>query len=205
MRFKTLYASAATAALLCLGLGASASAATFTIDPGNVTITGADFCIFGDCKLEGVIQGKSFDLDTVGQTTTIADLFDWQILTSNRFTSGVGGYGVSATLNFSQPSAASSGSNSGYAGFITVGGVVSAGTLIWTSGTGSVSFDEGYTLNYALADSLAFGLGKETQTGAAFELTQAPAPVPLPASALLLLAGVGAMGGLRARRHRKAS
>lgn len=203
MRARSLYASVATAALLGLCLGAAASAATFTIDPGHVSIIGEDFCLLGDCTLKGVIKGGSFDLDAVGDTARIDDLFDWKVLTTNRFTSGVGGYGVSATLNFSQPSV-SSASNNGYAGFLTLGGVVTGGILTWTNVPDDVIFAEGYKLAYSLDDTLKFGFGNSTQTGGSFTLTQAPSPVPLPASALLLLAGVGGLGSLR-RRNRKAA
>lgn len=182
-----------------------ASAATFTIDPGDVTVSGGDFCFPGNCKLDGSIKGGSFDLDTVGATATLSDLFDWQVVTSSPWASGVGKYHVNATLNFSSPSPAST-SGSGYAGFITLLGSVSGGVLAWTSGSGMVDFADGYRLSYTLKDALKLGFGTGTTTGATFTLEEAPAPapVPLPASALLLLGGMGVLGGMRAKRQRTA-
>ena len=194
-----------TAASLATALSASiASAATFTIDPGDVTISGGDFCFPGNCKLDGSIKGGSFDLDTVGDTATLSDLFDWQVLTSSPWATGAGKYHVNATMNFSSPSPAST-SASGYAGFITLLGSVSAGALAWTSGSGIVDFTDGYRLSYTLKDALKLGFGTGTTTGASFTLEETPAPVPLPASALLLLGGMGVLGGFRARRQRAAA
>ena len=80
-----------------------ASAATFTIDPGDVTVSGGDFCFPGNCKLDGSIKGGSFDLNNAGDTATLSDLFDWQVVTSSPWASGAGKYLVNATLNFSSP------------------------------------------------------------------------------------------------------
>ena len=193
-----------TAASLATALSASiASAATFTIDPGDVTISGGDFCFPGNCKLDGSIKGGSFDLDAVGDTATLSDLFDWQVLTSSPWATGAGKYHVNATLNFSSPSPAST-SASGYAGFITLLGSVSGGVLAWTSGSGIIDFSDGYKLSYTLKDALKLGFGTGTTTGASFALEEVPAPVPLPASALLLLGGMGVLGGIRAKRKRAA-
>lgn len=182
-----------------------ASAATFTIDPGDVTVSGGDFCFPGNCKLDGSIKGGSFDLNNAGDTATLSDLFDWQVVTSSPWASGAGKYHVNATLNFSSPSPAST-SGSGYAGFITLLGSVSGGVLAWTSGSGIVDFTDGYRLSYTLKDALKLGFGTGTTTGATFTLEEAPAPapVPLPASALLLLGGMGVLGGMRAKRQRTA-
>lgn len=194
--------AAALATTLSVGV---ASAATFTIDPGDVSVSGSDFCFPGDCKLDGAVLGGSFDLNTVGESTTLADLFDWQVLLTNPWASGAGAYTVNVGLNFSSPSSASVG-GSGYAGFITVLGTVTGGILKWTSGSGSVDFSDGHVLNYSFKDAAELGFGTGTTTGATFTLAEAPdpAPVPLPASALLLLGGMGALGGIRARRNRKA-
>lgn len=193
-----------TAASLATALSVSiASAATFTIDPGKVTVSGKDFCPFADCELVGEVAGGSFDLDTVGQSASLDDLFNWEVLLSKPWATGVGAYNVSVNLNFSSPSDASAG-GSGYAGFATLAGKISGGFLKWVSGSGTVDFADGYKLSYTLADAVELGFGTETATGASFTLEQTPAPVPLPASALLLIGGMGALGGLRARRKRNA-
>jgi hypothetical protein len=193
-----------TAASLATALSVSiASAATFTIDPGDVTVSGGDFCFPGNCKLDGSIKCGSFDLNTVGETASLSDLFDWQVLTTSPWATGAGKYSVNATLNFSSPSPAST-SGSGYAGFITLLGSVSAGALAWTSGSGIVDFTDGYRLSYTLKEALKLGFGTGTTTGASFTLEETPAPVPLPASALLLLGGMGVLGGIRAKRQRTA-
>lgn len=193
-----------TAASLATALSVSiASAATFTIDPGDVTVSGGDFCFPGNCKLDGSIKGGSFDLNTVGEIASLSDLFDWRVLTTSPWATGAGKYSVNATLNFSSPSPAST-SGSGYAGFITLLGSVSAGVLAWTSGSGIVDFTDGYRLSYTLNDALKLGFETGTTTGASFTLEEAPAPVPLPASALLLLGGMGVLGGIRAKRQRTA-
>lgn len=192
-----------TAATLATALSVSiASAATFTIEPGDVTVTGKDFCFPGDCKLDGAVRGNSFDLNTVGETASVDDLFDWQVLLTKSWASGGGKYSVNVDLNFSSPSNAAAG-GSGYAGFITVLGTITGGILKWTAGTGSVDFGDGHVLSYSFKDAAELGFGTGTTTGATFTLTEAPAPVPLPASALLLLGGVGALGGIRARRKRQ--
>lgn len=200
MTITKFLSTAAVAALLVSG---AASAATFTIDAGDINVSGGDFCFPGNCILDGAIAGGSFDLSNVGDTASLNDLFDWNVILSNNWASGAGAYSVNATLNFSSPSAAST-SGAGYAGFVTLLGSISAGALHWTSGTGSVSFDEGYVLGYSFHDALELGFGTGATTGASFTLTEAPAPIPLPASALLLVAGVGALGAVRAKRCNQA-
>ncbi|MBB1492634.1 VPLPA-CTERM sorting domain-containing protein [Paracoccus sp. MC1854] len=191
--------AAALAAALSVG---TASAATFTIERGDVNVKGQDFCVLGDCKLEGVVLKNSFDLDTVGESANIDSLFDWNIALTSPWTIGKGVYDVQVSLNFSSPSDATAG-GSGHAGFFTAFGKVSGGALKWSDGSGTVAFGDGHVLNYSFKDALAFGLGSGTTTGATFTLAQAPAPVPLPASALLLLAGMGALGSVRAYRKHK--
>lgn len=180
-----------------------ASAATFTIEPGDVTITGKDFCFPGDCKLDGAVLGGNFDLSTVGEIKAVDDLFDWQVLLTHPWASGAGAYSVNVNLNFSSPSSEVA-EGTGHAGFITAFGTITKGVLEWTSGSGSLNFADGHVLNYSFKDALKFGFGTGTTTGATFTLAETPAPVPLPASVLLLLGGVGALGGIRARRKRKA-
>lgn len=200
MKNLTLAAALMGATLLP---ASGALAATFTIDPGSVTVSGADFCVFGKCELEGVVQGGSFDLDSIGQTATLDSLFDWNIDTTG-WATGAGVYSVSAQLNFSAPTSAAT-SGSGYAGFIVLGGSISAGALTWTDGSGSVSFGtDSYALDYKLFDVLQGGFGTSTTSGASFTLTDMPAPVPLPASAVLLAGGVAAFGALRRRKAAKA-
>lgn len=199
MNIRKLFTTTSLAALASVAIAAGASAATFTIDAGDVTVSGVDFCAPGDCKLEGAVTGGSFDLSNVGDSATLDSLFDWDILLTNPWASGVGGYSVNVTLNFSEPSPASA-NGSGYAGFVTLLGTVSAGALHWTNGVGNVAFADGYALGYKLHDALEFGLGLSTETGATFTLTDMPAPVPLPASALLLMAGVGAFAAYRRRK-----
>lgn len=202
MKNLTLAAALMGATLLP---ASGALAATFTIDPGSVTVSGVDLCVLGNCELKGVVQGGSFDLDSIGQTATLDKLFDWDIDTT-RWATGGGVYKVTAQLNFSAPTAATT-SGSGYAGFIVLGGALSAGALTWTDGSGSVSFGtDSYALDYKLFNVLKGGFGTSTTSGASFTLTDmpAPAPVPLPASALLLAGGVAAFGALRRRKAAKA-
>lgn len=204
MNIKTLAAASSFALLAALG---TASAATFTIEPGSASVNGLDICWPGDCELVGGVNTTSFDLDTAGQSETISDLFTWSIDSTSNWATGLGGYDVEVTLNFSSPTSASA-NNSGYAGFVVAAGHLSAGGLLWNNGgTGSVDFGDGHVLSYQLDNVLAFGLGTSTTSGGTFTLVQAPevAPVPLPASALLLMGGVGALGGLRARRKAKAA
>ena len=87
MSFCKVLAAASLATALNVSI---ASAATFTIDAGDVTVSGGDFCFPGDCKLDGSIKGGSFDLNTVGATANLSDLFDWRVLTTSRSATGVG-------------------------------------------------------------------------------------------------------------------
>ncbi|MBK4215073.1 VPLPA-CTERM sorting domain-containing protein [Paracoccus caeni] len=204
MTIRKFATATSLAALASLAIASGASAATFTIDSGDITVSGADFCVPGDCTLDGAVNGGTFDLSSVGESVTLNDLFNWEILVTNPLATGFGAYGINVTLNFSSPSSAS-GDGEGLGGFVTLLGTVSAGALLWTVGTGSVDFAEGYQLAYELHDELEFGIGLETTTGASFTLTQIPAVVPLPATALLLMGGVGALGGVGYRRRRKAA
>jgi hypothetical protein len=177
----------------------AASAVTFTVDPGNVSVTGVDFCLPGNCTLEGVVTGGSFDLNSVGESYNFSDLFDWDIENTgwfSQFNTGGGVYSISAVLNFSSPSSASGG-GSGYAGFATLLGTVSAGFINWTDATGTVDFG-GIELDFALHDAADIGCGTGASSGATFTL----AAVPVPAGGLLL---IGALGGLAALRRRKAA
>lgn len=201
-----MFRKAITAAVLAMTvtLGAvAAQAATFTIDPGNVTVSGTDFCFPGDCTLQGAVTGGSFDLNNVGDSASLSDLFDWDIVLSGfgkKFTSGIGVYNVAVDLAFSAPTPAIVSAN-GAAGFVTLMGQVSAGVLTWANATGTVSFGtDSYVLNYTLWDVVTGGFGTSTTSGATFALAQAPSAVPLPASALLLLGSLGGLGVLRRRR-----
>jgi hypothetical protein len=189
---------------LTVTLGAvAAQAATFTIDPGNVTISGTDFCFPADCTLQGAVTGGSFDLNNVGDSASLSNLFDWDIVISGlgaRFTSGAGIYDVAVDLAFSAPMPAIATAN-GAAGFVTLLGQVSGGVLTWANATGVVAFGkDSYVLNYTLWDVVTGGFGTSTSSGATFALAQAPSTVPLPASALLLLGSLGGLGLLRRRR-----
>ena len=200
MNLRVLLSASATAALLSASAGL---ATTFTIDSGTVSVSGVDLCAPGDCVLTGVVQQTSFPLNNVGDSLHIGDLFDWSIAATSPWATGGGIYNINAVLNFSAPSSASA-TGSGYAGFATFLGTVSAGVLKWTSGTGTVDFAEGYKLSYSLDDAAKIGFGTGASTGGTFTLDQDVAPVPLPATALLLMAGVGALGGIGANRRRAA-
>jgi hypothetical protein len=199
MFVSRLLPAVAVAAAFASASPDAASAVTFTVDPGSVSITGADFCLPGNCTLEGGITGGSFDLNSVGESYNFTNLFNWNIENTgwfSQFNTGVGAYSISAILHFSDPSDAT-GTGSGYAGFVTLLGTVSAGFIDWTAATGTVDFGA-IELDFVLHDAANIGFGTGASSGATFTL----AAVPVPAGGLLL---IGALGGLAALRRRKAA
>jgi hypothetical protein len=143
--------------------------------------------------------GGLFNLNSVGASYNFTNLFNWNIENTgwfSQFNTGVGGYSISAILHFSDPSDAT-GTGSGYAGFVTLLGTVSAGFIDWTAATGTVDFGA-IELDFVLHDAANIGFGTGASSGATFTL----AAVPVPAGGLLL---IGALGGLAALRRRKAA
>lgn len=189
-------------AILAIGLATGAAhAATvdFVVGAGTEAETTRTSCVFVctaniSADASGAI-GTSFSL-AEGETSDWFNFF--QVDVTSRYNLGGGGYDVEATLAFSDPGGAVSGSGDGR--FYTAFGIISVGTLNWDDAFQTVSLANGTQYSVELEDGFAIVAGTSANVRA--RVTLDVAPVPLPASALLLLAGIGGIG-IASRRRRK--
>lgn len=213
MDIRTSALAAVAAVALSGGAAQAVTYPTFEFDTvaSSIVVSGADLCVFGNCELTAAFgsdaAGFSFSPTAEGQSVTLNDFIDWKIdLTGDGKwwtppPSGGGIYSVTANLVFSAPDVAG-GSSSGGAGFLVLGGILSAGGLVWQDfGIGEIAFGQGSVLGFDLHEVAQGGFGTSTTSGITFTANTL-APIPLPATGLLL---VGALGGLGLLRRRKAA
>lgn len=197
MRLLNLIKIAAVALVMAAG-SAQAVSVHFDVDgagsSANANRTGCIFCA-SDISASTV---SGLDSEAFSLTEGMSYSFDFIEFTA----SGLGGgtYEVSATLAFSDPGGAITATGGGVYG--TFFGAISGGTLTWDDAVQQVAFGNGGLYTVALQQGITLVKGSAI---AKATVTLDAAPVPLPASALLLLAGIGGLGVMRARNRRLAA
>ena len=189
---------AAMAAAAIFTASAASASELFTIDPTNssVSVTHVGGACLGSCALNASLA-TPFAPETlnVGQSAT----FDFANFSVSRGL-GAESYTVDATLAFLTPDAGPV-STGGAAHYITLGGIVNAGSLTWNDPVQTITAVDGSVFTVSFADLKGFEVGKNIADDVTITLNSA---VPEPASWGLMIAGLG-LTGFALRRRRVAS
>ena len=190
----------ALAGALLLAAGSAAAAPVIDFDiagapTSSVTASVTPTACFGcsvSTTLNPALDAQVFALEA-GQSQTFS-FFDIRVR-------GVGAasVNVSATLGFDLPTGETA-SGTGTGGYLTLFGLVSAGTLTWTD-PAPVFLPDGSSFLVDFSDILAFGAGNRATVTATITAVDVVA-VPEPAS--LAVFGVGLLGLALARRRKNA-
>jgi hypothetical protein len=193
--FKIIPAAIAAAALFAAST-ASAATMMFQFDSANSSINithDSTFC-FGSCQLSANLMTPFSDITlSQGQSQT----FDFaQFHIAPGF--GGGKADVTANLAFIVPDAGPA-STDGKAIYGTLGGVLSAGGLVWDDPVQHFTTSDGSQFTVTFNNISAAGFGNSAID--TITITADSIAVPEPASWALLIVGVGMIGTVLRRRH----
>ncbi|MEI4488257.1 VPLPA-CTERM sorting domain-containing protein [Frigidibacter sp. MR17.14] len=183
------YAGVTSTSTIAFGPGQRTLTAENTGGPSPVAATELE-------SVDGTLSFSNKDRATGKATLTYTNLGDIDLGDNPYFYFDVGYF--DATALFSVEATDTFGMTSTYSEQLTAG---FNPYLYFSQFTGDADFNSIATLSFMLDTGAVISVDgslNEISYGAT------PAPVPLPAAGLLLLAGVGGLGGLRAMRRKKA-
>ncbi|SLN45327.1 PEP-CTERM sorting domain-containing protein [Oceanibacterium hippocampi] len=152
-------------------------------------------CTAPTASILASLDSEVFDLE-VGDSKTV-NFF--KISVSGFLTGGTAD--IAATLAFDAPTGTGGATGSGNGSYATFLGLISGGTVTWTTQPGTLTDSDGNSFSVVFSNILEGGLGNSTKVKATITLLE-EAEVPEPAALGLL--GLGLLG-LGIARRRKAA
>jgi hypothetical protein len=196
---RKLLSTVAMVAVLASAAGAHAATMLFQFDAANssIDVTQNNTLCFGSCALSANLATPFTSLNIAEGASQSFDFANFHLSGG----SGLGSAHVQAVLAFDAPDVGPA-STGGSAGYITAGGTLTLGGLVWDNPFQSFTTADGSNFTVHFDDLAGFAIGSTITDKVTITVNSIGAgAVPEPASWALMIGGFGMAGAMLRRRR----